>query len=474
MHPRQRFFFATFLSVILGIALAAFALLISKANSKPIDLTENRRFTLADQSQQAVTGLKEPVKVWAFVDELNKNSKKEAESLLERYQKVDPAKFKFELSDPERSPMLASKFQIKIPGPAVIEVQQADKSKAPRYERINTLNEDELTNGLLKLSRNQELKIYALTGHGEKSLDPTDKSGLGSFKADLAKEGFILEELNLAGVKEVPADAKALIMAGPKTELIEAEKQKLDEYLKKQGRLLLMVEPESAKAYQDLVKPWGLELPEDVIIDFASQYIGSEPIHALALILDREHPITKALRVNLEFRLARPVLQAATAPKDVKRTQLASTKDMSFTVPAADVIGKDKLDIKPPETFKSIPLAQAVSIPKEGAAPPPPPDPTKPDAKPPATPEARVVVVGDADFVNNVMIRRSGNRDFALNTVNWLAETENQISIRPRDPKTEPLRLTQADTNWMLFWHVLAIPFAVAGMGFISVMMRRR
>lgn len=473
MQPRQKFFLSTFLSVILGIALATFALLISKANSKPIDLTENRRFTLADQSQQAVNNLKEPVKVWAFIDELNKNSKKEAENLLERYQKVNPGKFKFELSDPERSPLLASKFQVKIPGPAIIEVEQADKTKPARYERVNVLNEDELTNGLLKLTRNQELKIYSLTGHGEKSLDPGDKAGLGSFKADLAKEGFILEELNLAGVKEIPADAKALLLAGPKTELLEPERIKLEDYLKKQGRLFLMLEPESPAAYQELVKPWGLELPEEVIIDFASQYIGSEPIHALALMLDREHPITKDLRVNLEFRLARPVLQAATAPKDIKRTQLASTKDMSFTVPAADVIGRDKLDIKPPAQTKSIPLAQAIAIPKEGAAPPP-PDPTKPDAKPPAVPEARIIVVGDADFVNNVMIRRSGNRDFALNSVNWLAETENQISIRPRDPKTEPLRMTAGDTNWMMFWHVLAIPFAVAGMGFISVMMRRR
>lgn len=473
MQPRTKFFFSTFISVLLGIALACFALLISKANSVPIDLTENNRYTLADQSKQAVTNLKEPVKVYAFIDELNKNSKKEAEQLLERYQKVDPKKFSFELMDPERSPLAASKFQVKIPGPAIIEVQQADKNKAPRTERANLLNEDELTNALLKLNRNQELKIYSLTGHGEKSLDPTDKAGLSSFKADLAKEGFILEELNLAGVKELPADCKAILMAGPKTELLEPERIKLEAYLKNQGRLFLMLEPESPPAYQELVKAWGLEAPDDVIIDLASQYVGSEPIHALALMLDREHPITKSLRVVLEFRLARPIMQAATAPKDIKRTQLASTKDMSFTVPAQDVIGKDKLDLQPPATFKSIPLAQAISIPKADAAPTPPPDPMKPEP-PAAKPETRIVVVGDADFVNNMMLKRSGNRDFAMNVVNWLAETENQISIRPRDPKSEPLRLSGGDESWMLFWHVFAIPFAVAGMGFISVWMRRK
>ena len=47
-------------------------------------------------------------------------------------------------------------------------------------------------------------------------------------------------------------------------------------------------------------------------------------------------------------------------------------------------------------------------------------------------PETRVAAIGDSDFAANAYVGIEGNRDLFMNTVNWLAQQENLIAIRPQ------------------------------------------
>ena len=64
------------------------------------------------------------------------------------------------------------------------------------------------------------------------------------------------------------------------------------------------------------------------------------------------------------------------------------------------------------------------------------------DEESPAPPHTRVAVFGDSDFASNGYIGLQGNSDLALNAINWLAEQENLISIRPRAPEDRRITLT--------------------------------
>ena len=44
------------------------------------------------------------------------------------------------------------------------------------------------------------------------------------------------------------------------------------------------------------------------------------------------------------------------------------------------------------------------------------------------------MVIGDSDFAANAGLGIQGNRDLFMNTVGWLSQQENLISIRPRKP----------------------------------------
>ena len=100
----------------------------------------------------------------------------------------------------------------------------------------------------------------------------------------------------------------------------------------------------------------------------------------------------------------------------------------------------------------------------------PPPAPGEADAP---KPEARLIVVGDADFGSNNGIGIQGNKDLFLNMANWLAQQENLIAIRAKDPEGRRIELTE-DQSSRIFWiSLLVIPLAFIGVG-VRVWWKRR
>ncbi len=483
---RTRFFWDSVNGVVLGFIAFCLVLAISHSNEKPIDVTKSGQYTLSEQTAKVVGELKDTIKIYAFIGD---TSKAKAEELLKRYQRLNSSKVSIELVNVSKKPAMAKAYDIHQTGVAVIEVQSGEAAKpsatptasaspdeaalpTKRRERANSISEEDVTNAILKLSRTGEAKIYSLTGHGEKAVDDTEKSGISKLKMDLSKEGLVLQPLSLTKEKAIPADCRALLIAGPTTALLPAEEKIVQDYLKNQGRLLLALEPESPAEYNKLIEPYGVTATDKVILDEASSMVGAEPFFALGQVYDPASPITRGFKQVTVFLLARPIDINGKAPKGAQVTAICKTADTCMTVPAADIIGQKELRI---ETGKTPPaqhnLVVTGSYPSEDASTPS-PSPT-PGEQPKKKPEARLVVVGDSDLFTNSLIKQAGSKDLALNMFNWLAETENQISIRPKDPESAPLRMTGNETTTTLFIYVFVIPICVAFTGFFMAWRRR-
>jgi ABC-type uncharacterized transport system involved in gliding motility auxiliary subunit len=87
--------------------------------------------------------------------------------------------------------------------------------------------------------------------------------------------------------------------------------------------------------------------------------------------------------------------------------------------------------------------------------------------------EARVVVVGDSDFASNNYFQQQRNGDLFLNTVSWLAEDEDLISVRPKSQENRSISLTRANSS-VLFWMTLVLLPGSALISGILVWLRRR
>ena len=80
---------------------------------------------------------------------------------------------------------------------------------------------------------------------------------------------------------------------------------------------------------------------------------------------------------------------------------------------------------------------------------------------------------GDSDFASNGWLGIQGNRDLFLNTVNWLAQQENLISIRPKEASDRRVTMTAAQQSNVTWFSLLIVPLAIFGSGVYSWWRRR-
>ena len=116
------------------------------------------------------------------------------------------------------------------------------------------------------------------------------------------------------------------------------------------------------------------------------------------------------------------------------------------------------------------PLAAAVSAPATDV--PAPPRRRQPEDTSNAGDPDRGVF-GDSDFATNGYLGVEGNRDLFMNTLGWLAQQENLISIRPRDPEDRRITLT-ADQQVRIFWLTVFIIPGLILLGGVHTWWRRR
>ena len=88
-------------------------------------------------------------------------------------------------------------------------------------------------------------------------------------------------------------------------------------------------------------------------------------------------------------------------------------------------------------------------------------------------PETRLVAFGDSDFASNSTAGLSGNRDLFMNTVNWLAQQEGLIAIRPREASDRRVTLTGRQQTGVLYLALLVIPGLVLAAGIFAWSRRR-
>jgi ABC-type uncharacterized transport system involved in gliding motility auxiliary subunit len=182
------------------------------------------------------------------------------------------------------------------------------------------------------------------------------------------------------------------------------------------------------------------------------------------------HPITKDMGgIMTLFPLTRSVEPAKAAPKGVQASPLAQTSRQSWGETDKNVFQTGKATPDPGEKTGPLPVAVVATVDAQ------------PEGKveatadaPKKTAKARIVVVGTADFASNQFLGAQGNRDFFLNVVSWLAEEEDLISIRAKDPKQNPVVLTSAQSSLVLALPLLVLPGAVLICGIVVIVQRRR
>ena len=168
-----------------------------------MDFTASKLHSLSDQSVKVVKALKKDISVKAFFREGN-FARGRMENLLKIYAYESP-KIKYEFIDPDKNPGLVKRYEVTQDGTTIFEA--GDKES-----RITTTTEEDVTNAVIKLTREKKKAIYFLEGHGEASVEESGDNGYSGAKGDLEKMGYEVKKLALALSERFPADCAVLVV----------------------------------------------------------------------------------------------------------------------------------------------------------------------------------------------------------------------------------------------------------------------
>ena len=445
-------------SVLVALGIAVAANYLSVRQNKRWDLTANRQNSLSEQTVKVLQGLTAPVKFVVFE---RATEQERFRRRLEEYG-YNSSQVSVEYIDPDTSPVMAKEYEIQQYGTVVVEHMK-------KRERVTSDSEQDLTNGLIKALSDRERKVYFLQGHGEKEPNRTERDGYSALSGMLRLDNYMIERLVLAQMKDVPDDATVVVIAGPTSDVLPAELEALKRYLARAGKLMVLVDPPiggqpaSLPNLDGLLKEWGITLGNNVIVDVNT----NDPSIAVAQTYPK-HAITEQFDTLTIYPIARTVepIQGGVngrTPQTIVETTRASWAESNFasltTGVQMDEAGGDKPG----------PLSLAVAV--SAAAEPPVANQSAPSDT--QKPETRVVVFGDSDFAMNASAGMPGNPNLFANAVNWLAQQEGLIAIRPTEAADRRLTMTPGNLRVTDMTTRFGIPLMVFVAG-IFVWRRRR
>jgi ABC-type uncharacterized transport system involved in gliding motility auxiliary subunit len=457
----------TFLLVAAVLGILVFANYFVSRHTKRFDLTKDQRFSLSDQTKKVVGGLKQEIKLVYFQ---RSRDMARGQDRLKEYQALSP-RLKAEYIDPVQSPAKAQAYDVRGPWPILV-VERGEKR-----ERVTNDGEQDITNALIKITRDSKKTVCLLEGEGERSGEDSGERGFSGVKSSLTKALYEVKSVFLMREKTVPKDCTVLIVGGPEKDLLPETTAAIKDFVKGGGKALVMVEAELKEHYPNLVallKGWNIEAGNDVVVDVSGmgQLFGFSELAPLAIEYPY-HAITKDFRLPTLYGGARSVEAGKGSVEGVSASDLVKTSAQSWAESDLTLKGSIKYD---EGKDRKGPVALAAVATVKGPAPAPSPSPSpsgspSPAASPapaeeePKAPEGRVVAVGDADYASNSLLGFQGNQDFFLNTVAWLAEDADLISIRPKEPENQALFLDRQKQQNVAWAALVLIPgfFVVAG-----------
>jgi len=474
--PRQMKYGAnTAVLVVVVIAILGSVNYLVSRHTKRWDLTKNQRYSLSDQTRKVLAGLKEDVKVTYFQRAVESAAGKDR---MREYETASP-RVKVEFVDPVASPTRAMAYEVRGPWPILV-VERGGKR-----EKVSNDSEQDVTNALIKITRDTKKTVCFVEGEGERDIDDGADGGFSAVKSALGKSQYETKKVLLARESSVPAECTVMVVAGPQHDLLPTEVDALRRSAKGGGKVLVMADPELKTATPNLdalAKEWNVELGKDIVVDVspASQIFGTGPLTPIAASYPF-HEITKDFRVMTAFHTARSAEAGKGTVEGVSTQTIVQTApaswaetDLTLKEPIEMNEGKDR---KGPIALGAVATIKASPAPSPSPGSPSPATSPSPSASPadapPSPPEGRVAVFGDSDFASNALLGFQGNQDFFLNTVAWLAQDADLISIRPKEPEDQRMFLTRQQQQNVLIVALLLIPGAFVVLG-ISAWWKRR
>lgn len=466
-------------AVALAAVLVVMVNYLAQRNYARADWSQSRFYSLSDKTISLLDGLSNRVDITVFFQP-DHPFFEDIANLLKEYTQASP-RLHVELVDPNRNlartEELARRYQVTelnvvvfdhngrhktVSADDVMEMDYAGLASGQPLQASAFKGEQVFSSALQSITQERPPVVYFVRGHGERDLNDRDPyAGYSELAQRIRGDNAEARDVSLAEKHGVPADADALVIAGPTNPFSTQEIETLQQWVQnKNGRLMVLLDTGSAAGLENLLEPWGVRLRNDVVVDPQRTLTG------LDLFVDAygPHPITRRLHhITSVLYMPRSVEASSPPAGQVDRADQPVVTPLAFS--SSDSWAESDLEQKPMKfearSDRRGPIALAVAVergPLQGV---------EVEIRP-----TRLVVFGDTDFLSNGAMS-GGNADFFMSALNWLLDRETLMAIAPKPVTDNRLVMTRGQVT-SLFWVVtVVLPGLVAILG-LAVWLQRR
>ena len=445
----------------------------AKIRPVSIDLTTVGKYTLSNEGNQIIKGIDKKIMITGFYPFFH-DVYREVELMLQSISSANPL-IEFTIVDAIREKDIADSKEIDRNGYVVfeyldqneLEVDKRNKRKRLSVETSTDLKfmEKDFVSALLSITKKKK-KIYFTTGHGEIPYEGEfTKSLVSIFRKELQDQNYTLEDLNAKTgfPTEVPKDAAAVLILGAKKTFIQSEQKTLIDYLlKKNGRILLCLDPTLPADFSFLLREFQLKYHKEKILSKTS-IKGKNDFLIISNYTD--HAITKSffsLPVRHKFSIFpstgyfekdESLKRSVSSDTDYKISPILKTNSDSWVDKIRNSIHDSA---KEPSRVRDIALA----IEKKNFA---------------EVSSFRLVIFGDTDFIKNQYIVWPGKHQvLSINSLKWLIEDENIMGILPKKIEGGKVKLTNKEDDLIFYLLVFIWPLIIFSSAFSYLKYQKR
>ena len=429
-----------------------------------LDVSTQKLYTISDDTKKFLKDLDKDVTIYQVVQSGSEDET--IKKLLERYAE-ESDHIKAEQKDPVVNPKFTSQYTSDDVAANSLIVVCGDRSKVVNYDSIyessidyNTYQssitgfdgEGQIDSAISYVTSEDLPVLYTLDGHGEKDLDST-------LQEDIQKANIDIKSLNLITEESVPDDAACLLINAPTTDISEAEKDAIIEYLENGGKAMIFSDytEESMENFDAVLKNYGVERTDGIVIEGDSQHYAQMPYYLVPTVNSTDAISDFASK---GYYVLMPYAQGIKKDEDVRDTvtvnSLLTTSDSAYS--KVDVnsgsIEKTDDDIAGPFDL-GVSITETV------------------DDK-----ETQIVYYASSNLMDsqiNQMVA-GGNEQMIMSSLNWMCSSDetSTISIQAKDLQVSYLTLTAYDAS---FWKIMVmgiVPAVVLIMEFMVWLKRRK
>jgi ABC-type uncharacterized transport system involved in gliding motility auxiliary subunit len=457
-------------STLLLVGIVALTYILLQRAVVTLDMTEGRRFTLSSETLNVLQNVNRDIQITIFYSSRGLLQREVDDQFFRQYEVESEGKIKRVYIDPDEQPAMAQGFGAFSEGDTFISFLNDDGSvdfetvaRVPR-DPTGGQQEREMTQAILRLLLTGTFTVYFETSHDQ--LNPLDTSpqGLSGINQGMQESGLITQPLNLRELAQnnatIPADASAVIMARPTSDLAAEEIQVIDEYLQRGGSLFIMADAvfnetpflaENGLFNQYLWENYGIRALEAVVVDTAAHTQESE-LEIIGATVFTGTDLGRRLdpaNVPIVFKVARALeINAENPPTNNGRvvgSSEASFGETNLRALAETNTYEFNADQDLPGPLTTVAWSWDLDT------------------------DARILLVGDSDFVTNGLVASSlGNGILFTDGVTWLTGLGEEIRFSPQAFVTAlPVFLDSSTLDAISLLTVFVLPAAVLAIGLV-------